>query len=151
MTDRPYFRHGVEELERLFAAVQNDSVLLGMLRRELGHRTVPRARALTAQVDEALAKYVRPRAVPTVQRSNDQQLRVGCSQCGRVNSVAARNGAQHLSCAACLRPFVVEFESGIIKVTFPVEPAISGSRIWGVVVLVGVLLAGLYLFLRARS
>ncbi len=150
MTDRPYLQFGVEELERLFEAAQNDPVLLGALRRELDHRTVPKARALTAQVDEALLKVGRSKPQAPVQKS-DQQLTVGCSQCGRANLVSVGVSARHFSCSGCLRPFVVEVETGIMKVTFPVVPSTSGNRLWVGLVLAAVLLAGLYFLLSAKA
>lgn len=154
MTGRPYFHYGVEELERLFAAAHNDPVLLGALRRELEHRTVPKARALRTQVDEALLKVGSSRSpsrAPAV--SLAQQVSVGCAQCRRANlvSVSVGGAAQHFSCAGCFRPFVIEFENGTMKVSYPPLLAASGNRLWIGVVLAAATLAGLYLFLIART
>lgn len=159
MTDRPYFHYGVAELERLFEAARNDAVLLAALRLELEHRTVPKARALRIQVDDALVRVGSSRSPAQARAANlDQRVSVGCSHCGRANlvSVQTHGPVGRFSCAGCFRPFVIEFENGIMKVSFPVAPAVtetSGRRLWiGVVLAVAVLaLAGLVFLLGERT
>lgn len=153
MTDRPYFHYGVEKLERLFEAARNDAVLLGALKRELEHRSVPKARALRTQVDNALLKVGSARA-PSA--NPEQQVSIGCSHCGRSNLVVVRahGPVGRFSCAGCFRPFIVEFENGIMKVTFPVAPSTpqrSGGRLWIGVALAVASLAGLFFLFGART
>jgi hypothetical protein len=153
MTDRPYFHYGVDDLEKVFEAAPNDAVLLSALRRELEHRTVPKARDLRTQVDQALLRVGRRRPPPETTKQIHQQVSVGCSHCGRTNLVSVGGAALHLSCSGCFKPFVIEFENGIMKVSFPIIPAAPApaSRLWIGVVLAAVLLAGLFFLFSART
>ena len=63
MTGRPFLTRGVAELEKMFARGKADRAVLEDLRRELGHRTVPRARALLTQVEAMLRRLPDPQTV----------------------------------------------------------------------------------------
>ena len=54
MSDRPYIRHRIDELEVLFAESAGDASLLQQLKTELSFRQVPRAVSLLAKVRAAL-------------------------------------------------------------------------------------------------
>lgn len=53
---RPYFRSSIDELEQLFNFYNDNEKILKALRKELKHRTRPRAKDLLKKVEVELAK-----------------------------------------------------------------------------------------------
>ena len=52
MANRPYFKHGIEQIQELVATSRSDLKVLKVIQYELVHRNRPKARALKVEVDE---------------------------------------------------------------------------------------------------
>lgn len=147
MSYRPYFRHGIEQLEELFSKSKSELKTLRVLQYELGHRDRPKARALKQQVDELVQKlsagqpvYIVPPRNPAyesptppvrepVQAPPPDRVVVECAYCNTPNFVSTLEGAeQHLSCSACRKPYVAVYKYGVMRTTFaPVQNSSDSS------------------------
>ena len=85
MAYRPYFKHGIEQIQELVATSRSDLKVLKVIQYELGHRDRPKARALKAEVDELVRKLsvgaVAPPAPPVTppRERGPEEPRVGGS------------------------------------------------------------------------
>ncbi len=144
MAYRPYFKHGIEQIQELVAASRSDLRTLKVIQYELGHRDRPKARALKAEVDDLVrrlcgqaetspSKLVSvpqpPRiAVPEAPPAQPLQavpdrVAVECANCKTPNFVSTLDGVmQHLSCSACKSPYEAQFKYGVMRTTFQVKP-----------------------------
>ena len=141
MAYRPYFQHGIEQLEELFGKSKSELKILRVLQYELGHRDRPKARALKQQVDELVRKLsagqpvqiapphsppyeppaqpVREPALVALVAPPPDRVVVECAYCNTPNFVSTLEGAeQHLSCSACRKPYVAVFKYGVMRTTF---------------------------------
>lgn len=148
MAYRPYFKHGIEQIQELVATSRSDLKALKVIQYELGHRDRPKARALKAEVDELVRTLsegaVVPPAppvtspprecvpdVPAIQNppSAPDRVVVECANCKTPNFVSTLEGVvQHLSCSACKSAYEAQFKYGVMRTTFQAKPATeSGS------------------------
>ena len=147
MAYRPYFKHGIEQIQELVATSRSDLKVLKVIQYELGHRDRPKARALKAEVDELVRKLsvgaVAPPAPPVtpprergpeepaIQTPPDAPDRVivECANCKTPNFVSTLEGVvQHLSCSACKSAYEAQFKYGVMRTTFQAKPTTeSGS------------------------
>lgn len=153
MAYRPYFKHGIEQIQDLVAASRSDLKALKVIQYELGHRDRPKSRALKAEVDELVRKLsagaVVPPAPPFTPPPVSQPPRepareapviqpppaapdrvvVECANCKTPNFVSTLEGVvQHLSCSACKSAYEAQFKYGVMRTTFQAKPTTeSGS------------------------
>jgi len=138
MAYRPYFQHGIEQLEELFSKSKSELKTLKVLQYELGHRDRPKARALKQQVDELVWKLsagqtvqIAPPRSPTYESPakpvhepaqvapRPDRVVVECAYCNTLNFVSTLEGAeQHLSCSACRKPYIAVYKYGVMRTTF---------------------------------
>lgn len=167
MAYRPYFKHGIEQLQAQVASSRNDLEVLKIIQYELGFRDRPKARALRAEVDDLVRRLSAGTAEPPARPATSpppnvtvpeqpavQSLRaapdrvvVECANCKTPNFVSTLEGVvQHLSCSACKSPYEAQFKYGVMRTTFQAKPTTesSGSAMkWvfiGLVVLVVIVL-----------
>lgn len=140
MAHRPYFKHGIEQLQELVNASLNDEKVLKLIQHELGFRNRPKARALKAEVDELVLRLsdaarvrppsqtpppVMPPASPT---STPDRVVVECANCRTPNFVSTLEGVvQHLSCSACKSPYEAQFKYGVMRSKFQAKTAAESS------------------------
>src|SRR5574337_1482968 len=72
MAPRPYFKHGIEQLQELVATFRSDLKALKVIQYELGFRERPKARALKTEVDDLLGCLAAGGTVPDVPPSPPQ-------------------------------------------------------------------------------
>ena len=141
MAYRPYFKHGIEQLQALVTTSRGDLKALKAIQYELGFRDRPKARALKSEVDDLLRRlasggYVPPaQQAPTASPPPPAKLReppqiapnrvaVECANCKTPNFVSTLEGVvQHLSCSACKSPYEAQFKYGVMRTTFQARPA----------------------------
>lgn len=56
MAYRPYFKHGIEQIQELVASSHGDLKTLKAIQYELGFRDRPKARSLKIEVDELVLR-----------------------------------------------------------------------------------------------
>lgn len=169
MAFRPYFKHGIEQIQALVASSRGDLKVLKVIQYELAFRDRPKARALKAEVDDLVRRLsagvaelpARPDP-PSHQPPRDTELEapvsqpptaapdrvaVECANCKTPNFVSTLEGiVQHLSCSACKSPYEAQFKYGVMRTTFQAKPTTeSGSAgmkwiLIGLVVLVIIVL-----------
>jgi hypothetical protein len=169
MAYRPYFKHGIEQIQALVASSHCDLKALKVIRYELGFRDRPKARALKAEVDDLVHRLSTGTDVPparpappshqpprvTVPEQHSEQppqvtpdrVAVECANCKTPNFVSTLDGVvQHLSCSSCKSPYEAQFKYGVMRMTFQAKSTTdsSGSTMkWfliGLVVLVVIVL-----------
>lgn len=163
MAYRPYFKHGIEQIQALVASSHGDLKALKVIQYELGFRDRPKARALKAEVDDLVRRLSTGTAVPPAyqpprvtvpeppaalppQAAPDRVV-VECANCKTPNFVSTLEGVvQHLSCSACKSAYEAQFKYGVMRTTFQAKPTTeSGSAgmkwiLIGLVVLVIIVL-----------
>lgn len=150
MAYRPYFKHGIEQIQELLAKSRSDLKTLKVIQYELGHRDRPKARALKAEVDDLVRQLSAGAEVPPSQpvplsqppkitvpeppavqppQSVPDRVAVECANCKTPNFVSTLEGVvQHLSCSACKSPYEAQFKYGVMRTTFQAKPTTeSGS------------------------
>lgn len=151
MAYRPYFKHGIEQIQALVASSCGDLKELKVIQYELGFRDRPKARALKAEVDDLVCRLStgmavsparavltahqpprvtvpEPPATPPPQAEPDRVV-VECANCKTPNFVSTLEGVvQHLACSACRLAYEAQFKYGVMRTTFQAKPTIeSGS------------------------
>lgn len=169
MAYRPYFKHGIEQIQALVASSHGDLKALKVIQYELGFRDRPKARALKAEVDDLVRRLStgtavpparpvppahqpprvtvpEPPAAPPLQAAPDRVV-VECANCKTPNFVSTLEGVvQYLSCSACKSAYEAQFKYGVMRTTFQAKPTTeSGSAgmkwiLIGLVVLVIIVL-----------
>ena len=169
MAYRPYFKHGIEQIQALVATSRGDPKALKLIQYELGFRDRPKARALKIEVDDLIHRLSTRTAVYTAspvspsypqrritvpeppaasppQRAPDR-VAVECANCKTLNFVSTLDGVvQHLSCSACRSPYEAQFKYGVMRTSFQTKPVTEsgGSAMkwvfFGLVVLVAIVL-----------
>jgi hypothetical protein len=163
MANRPYFKHGIEQIQALVASSHGDLNTLKVIQYELGFRDRPKAQALKAEVDDLVRRLStgtalppahqlpkvtvpEPPAAPPPQAAPDRVV-VECANCKTPNFVSTLEGVvQHLSCSACKSAYEAQFKYGVMRTTFQAKPTTeSGSAgvkwiLIGLVVLVIIVL-----------
>jgi len=163
MAYRPYFKHGIEQIQALVASSHGDLKALKVIQYELGFRDRPKARALKAEVDDIVRRLSTgiavppahqpprvslpaPPAAPPSQAAPDRVV-VECANCKTPNFVSTLEGVvQHLSCSACKSAYEAQFKYGVMRTTFQAKPTTESSSAgmkWiliGLVVLVIIML-----------
>ena len=151
MAYRPYFRHGIEQIQALLASSRGDLKALKVIQYELGFRDRPKARELKSEVDDLVRRLSDGASVPparpvppppqppaatvpeahAVQRppAVPERVAVECANCKTPNFVSTLEGVvQHLSCSACKSPYEAQFKYGVMRTTFQSTPTTeSGS------------------------
>lgn len=169
MAYRPYFKHGIEQIQALVASSHGDLKALKVIQYELSFRDRPKARALKSEVDELIRRLSTGTTVPpahpvppvnqpprvTVPEppapppplAVPDRVVVECANCKTPNFVSTLEGVvQHLSCSACKSAYEAQFKYGVMRTTFQAKPATeSGSAgmkwiLIGLVVLVIIVL-----------
>ena len=169
MAYRPYFKHGIEQIQALVASSHGDLKALKVIQYELGFRDRPKARALKAEVDDLVRRLSTGSAVPPTRpvppihqpprvtvpelpaapppQTTPDRVAVECANCKTPNFVSTLEGVvQHLSCSACKSAYEAQFKYGVMRTTFKAKPATeSGSAgmkwiLIGLVVLVIIVL-----------
>lgn len=169
MAHRPYFKHGIEQIQALVASSRYDLNALKVIQYELGFRDRPKARALKAEVDDLVRRLSAGTAVPPSRPVTPppwptrptapeppavqpppvalERLVVECANCKTPNFVSILDGVvQHLSCSACKSPYEAQFKYGVMRTTFQSKPTTessSSAMMWifiGLVVLVVIVL-----------
>lgn len=157
MAYRPYFKHGIEQIQALVASSRGDLEVLKVIQYELGFRDRPKARALKVEVDDlirqlsagAVALPIKPHqpkreSKPDSSKSQPpaaalDRLVVECPECKTPNFVSTLEGVvQHLSCSACKLPYEAQFKYGVMRTTFRItNTAASGASAmrWGFIAL----------------
>lgn len=148
LAKRPYFKHGIEQIEALVESSSSDLETLAAVRHELTFRNRPKARAIGAKVDElilqlsggkpALSPQVRvaapsperdgscpsPIQSPTANNTTPDRVAAECAKCKTPNFVSTLDGVvQHLSCSNCKLPYEARFLYGVMRTTFQVDHA----------------------------
>jgi len=166
MAYRPYFKHGIEQIQVLVAASRSDLKALKIIQYELGFRNRPKARALKAEVDDLVRRLSAGAAaplslsVPSPPRppvqpppAAPERVAVECADCKTPNFVSTLEGVvQHLSCSACKSPYEAVFKYGVMRTTFQTKPSndsTGASMKWVLIGLV-VLIVLIVLVLRAK-
>lgn len=162
MAYRPYFKHGIEQIQDLVASSSGDLKALKVIQYELGFRDRPKARALKAEVDDLVRRLsadasvhpsgpiqTQPRKInapypPAVQLplSAPERVVVDCANCKTPNFVSTLDGVvQHLSCPACKSPYEAQFKYGVMRTTFQAKPSAesTGSTVKWVIIGLAVL------------
>ena len=169
MAYRPYFKHGIEQIQALVSTSQRDLKTLKVIQFELSFRKKPKALALKAEVDdlvrqlsvEAAVSLVRHTHLPS-QPSTATELEpqilqhppvvsdrvvIECANCKTPNFVSTLEGVtQHLSCSVCQMPYEAQFKYGVMRSTFQTKPNVksgSSTMMWvivGMVVLLVIVL-----------
>lgn len=169
MAYRPYFKHGIEQIQALVASSHGDLKVLKVIQYELGFRDRPKARALKSEVDDLIRRLSTGTAVPPAHpvppanqpprvtvpelpaapppRAVPDRVVVECANCKTPNFVSTLEGVvQHLSCSACKSAYEAQFKYGVMRTTFQAKPTTeSGSAgmkwiLIGLVVLVIIVL-----------
>ncbi|MBU0603048.1 MAG: hypothetical protein KKD25_11690 [Gammaproteobacteria bacterium] len=166
MRYRPYFKHGIEQIQELISTARSDLKALKVIQYELGHRDRPKARALKAEVDELVRRLsegvVLPPAPPVKSLPKEcvpeapviqtppvapDRVVVDCANCKTPNFVSTLEGVvQHLSCSACKTAYEAQFKYGVMRTIFQAKTTTeSGSAgikwiLIGLVVLVIIVL-----------
>jgi len=145
MAYRPYFKHGIEQIQALVTSSNCDLKVLKLIQYELGFRDRPKARALKAEVDDLVLRLSTGTAVPPARPlpPADQPPRVTvpeppaaspsqvapdrvvveCGNCKTPNFVSTLEGVvQHLSCSACKSAYEAQFKYGVMRTTFQARP-----------------------------
>ncbi len=139
MAYRPYFKHGIEQIQALVASSHGDLKTLKVIQYELGFRDRPKARALKAEVDDLVRRLStgtvvppanqpprvtvpEPPAAPPPQAAPDRVV-VECANCKTPNFVSTLEGVvQHLSCSVCKSAYEAQFKYGVMRTTFQAKP-----------------------------
>lgn len=157
MAYRPYFKHGIEQIQALVASSHGDLKALKVIQYELGFRDRPKARVLKAEVDDLVRRLSTGTAVPPTHQpprvtvpelpAAPDRVVVECANCKTPNFVSTLEGVvQHLSCSACKSAYEAQFKYGVMRTTFQAKPTTeSGSAgmkwiLIGLVVLVIIVL-----------
>jgi hypothetical protein len=150
MEYRPYFKHGIDELQSLVVSSRTDIEALKVIRHELDFRSKPKARVLKAEVEVLIrtlsASHESPKyqadppplrkpprsATAPVQVSPSptasDRLVVECAHCKTSNFVSTFEGVvQHLACSACHTPYEAQFKYGVLRTTFQTRPVTKPS------------------------
>lgn len=150
MAYRPYFKHGIEQIQALVTSSRGDLTALKVIQYELGFRDRPKARALRAEVDDLVRRLSTGAAVPpahpvppshqpprvTVPEppaappppAAPDRVAVECSNCKTPNFVSTLDGVvQHLSCSSCKSPYEAQFKYGVMRTTFQAKPTTESS------------------------
>jgi len=151
MAYRPYFKHGIEQIQALVASSRGDLKALKVIQYELGFRDRPKARALKAEVDDLVRRLSTGTAVPPARpvppahqprrvtvselptepprQATPGRVAVECANCKTPNFVSTLEGVvQHLSCSACKSAYEAQFKYGVLRTTFQAKPTTeSGS------------------------
>lgn len=151
MAFRPYFKHGIEQIQALVASSRGDLKVLKVIQHELAFRDRPKARALKAEVDDLVRRLSAGVAVlpvcpdpPSHQPPRDTELEapvsqppaaipdrvaVECANCKTPNFVSTLEGiVQHLSCSACKSPYEAQFKYGVMRTTFQAKPTTESGN-----------------------
>lgn len=157
MAYRPYFKHGIEQIQSLVASSRDDLKVLKVIQYELGFRDRPKARALKAEVDDLVSRLsagasmppsrpiqsqppkINAPEPPAVQLSPSapERVVVDCANCKTPNFVSTLDGVvQHLSCSACKSPYEAQFKYGVMRTTFQAKPSteFGGSAVKWVII-----------------
>ena len=168
MAYRPYFKHGIEQIQELVAASCSDLKALKVIQYELGHRNRPKALALKAEVDDLVRRLYagaeappskpvsvpRPPQISLPEAPPAQPLQVipdrvvvECANCKTPNFVSTIDGVmQHLSCSACKSLYEAQFKYGVMRTAFQAKPNTDSGKsamnwvLFGMIVLVLVVL-----------
>ena len=163
MAYRPYFKHGIEQIQALVASSHEDLKTLKVIQYELSFRGRPKARALKAEVDDLVRQLSTGTAVPPAHQpprvtapeppaalppqAAPDRVVVECANCKTPNFVSTLEGVvQHLSCSACKSAYEAQFKYGVLRTTFQAKPTTeSGTAgmkwiLTGLVVLVIIVL-----------
>ncbi|NUT63646.1 hypothetical protein [Herbaspirillum sp. C9C3] len=151
MAYRPYFKHGIEQIQTLVASSHGDLKTLKAIQFELGFRDRPKARTLKVEVDDLVLRLSTGTVVPqtypaapvnqpprvTVPERADapppqvfpDRVIVECANCKTPNFVSTLDGVvQHLSCSACKSAYEAQFKYGVMRTTFQTKSTTeSGS------------------------
>lgn len=151
MAHRPYFKHGIEQIQALVASSRGDLKTLKVIQYELGFRDRPKARALKAEVDDLVRRLStgtavpparpvppahqpprvtvpEPPAAPPSQAAPDRVV-VECANCKTPNFVSTLEGVvQHLSCSACKSAYEAQFKYGVMRTTFQAKPTTESGN-----------------------
>lgn len=138
MAYRPYFKHGIEQLQALVATSGGDLKALKVIQYELGFRDRPKAKALKREVDVLVRRllsggYVPPARPeqptppppppPVTPTATPNRVVVECANCKTPNFVSTLDEVvQHLSCSACRSPYEAMFKYGVMRTTFQARP-----------------------------
>jgi hypothetical protein len=170
MAYRPYFKHGIEQIQELVASSRDDLKALKVIQDELGFRNRPKAHVLKVEVDDLVRRLSAGAAEPPARRvptppqpprvmmpeppvvqpppAAPDRVVVECANCKTPDFVSTLEGVvQHLSCSTCKSPYNAQFKSGVMRTTFQAKPTTeSGSSAmkWiliGLVVLIVIVLA----------
>lgn len=148
MAHRPYFKHGIEQIQALVASSSNDLKTLKVIQYELSFRDRPKARALKAEIDDLVrqlstetgkppARLVPPAhqpprvtepELPPAQSPQmpPDRVAIECANCKTPNFVSTLEGVvQHLSCSACKSAYEAQFKYGVMRTTFQTKPVIE--------------------------
>jgi hypothetical protein len=140
MAYRPYFRHGIEQIQDLVSSSKGDVKALKVIQYELGFRDRPKARALKAEVDDLVRRLSAGASEPSARTSSTplppqvippqppmvlpppsapDRVVVECATCKTPNFVSTLEGVvQHLSCSACKSPYEAQFKYGVMRTIF---------------------------------
>lgn len=141
MAYRPYFKHGIEQIQTLVASSRSDLKALKVIQHELKFRDRPQARRLKAEVDYLVRWLSTEISVPParlVSPSNHQpiftmpeppvalppqtgpdRVSVECAKCKTINFISTLDGVvQHLSCSSCKSPYEAQFKYRVMRTTF---------------------------------
>jgi len=159
VANRPYFKHGIEQIQALVETSRNNLKALKVIQFELAHRDRPKARALKAEVDELVRKLSIGSAVPTAppvtppreqaHETPDVQnpptapdrVIVECANCKTPNFVSTLEGiVQHLSCSACKSAYEAQFKYGVIRTTFQAKPTTESGNAGTKWILIGLVM-----------
>lgn len=151
MAYRPYFKHGIEQIQALVASSRGDLKALKVIQHELGFRERPKARALKAEVDDLVRRLSTGSAVPPTRpvppihqpprvtvpelpaapppQTTPDRVAVECANCKTPNFVSTLEGVvQHLSCSACKSIYEAQFKYGVMRTTFQSKPTTESGR-----------------------
>jgi DnaJ-domain-containing protein 1 len=126
MTSRPYFRHTLSELNKLYEQAQDNATELFKLAHELKFRQTSKAKAIARMVEKSIARLSEPEERNSARMASSKPpdeekprtTEVDCQGCGQKLRIPIVQGISELRCPKCHIGFRASYTKGVFSVVF---------------------------------
>ncbi len=119
MSNRPYFRYSIYEIQETFDNAHGNNAILNDLKFELEHRTTPKAKKLLKEIDRILNEGTVPVQPVQPVQPVPKNFTIECPDCNASNNIfILGEEKQYFSCANCQLTFDAQIKNGVLQTHF---------------------------------
>mgnify|MGYP000663319788 CR=1 FL=1 len=119
MSNRPYFRYSIYEIQETFDNAHDNNTILNDLKFELEHRTTPKAKKLLKEIDRILNEGTVPMQPMQPMQPMPKNFTIECPDCNASNNIfIIGEEKQYFSCANCQLAFDAQIKNGVLQTHF---------------------------------